>query len=152
MDLYDDRSAEADGYVSAAEALGDARVNGWQPAGDRFLVDRYDAYVQAADDQGCDPHTPEMWTVHGRPADAIGSRFSPDSDGYRWAVVRGSGVTLQRLNAYLPDQYEVFGWTYDGEGVVIRGRDNAGWTLDEYVLPRLASGMFFGKEVVIQSI
>lgn len=32
--------------------------------------------------------------------------------------------------------------------VSIVGYDNAGWTLEDYVLPRLASGNIFGKEVV----
>jgi hypothetical protein len=31
--------------------------------------------------------------------------------------------------------------------VIIAGTDYAGWTLDGYVLPRLASGLMFGEEV-----
>jgi hypothetical protein len=59
--------------------------------------------------------------------------------------------------AYLPGNYQVVGGsaTFDPtvsgapveEGVLIEGRDDAGWTLDEYVLPRLASGNMFGEEV-----
>jgi hypothetical protein len=30
---------------------------------------------------------------------------------------------------------------------VIQGEDNAGWTLDDYVIPRLASGLHFAKEI-----
>jgi hypothetical protein len=30
---------------------------------------------------------------------------------------------------------------------LIEGEDNAGWTLDGYVIPRLASGLIFAKEV-----
>ena len=30
---------------------------------------------------------------------------------------------------------------------VIAGEDNAGWTLDDYVIPRLASGLYVGKEI-----
>lgn len=30
---------------------------------------------------------------------------------------------------------------------VIEGRDNAGWTLDAYVLPRLSSGLYAGREI-----
>jgi hypothetical protein len=38
------------------------------------------------------------------------------------------------------------------EGLVIEGTDNAGWTLDGYVLPRLASGLYFGKEIPVPPI
>lgn len=31
--------------------------------------------------------------------------------------------------------------------VVIVGEDNAGWTLDGYVNPRLGSGMIWAKEI-----
>ena len=34
----------------------------------------------------------------------------------------------------------------DGE-TVIGGRDVAGWTLDAYVIPRLASGLYFATEI-----
>jgi hypothetical protein len=30
---------------------------------------------------------------------------------------------------------------------LIGGRDSCGWTLDDYVIPRLASGMYFAEEV-----
>jgi hypothetical protein len=30
---------------------------------------------------------------------------------------------------------------------LIAGRDVAGWTLDDYVIPRLASGMYYAEEV-----
>jgi hypothetical protein len=46
---------------------------------------------------------------------------------------------------YLPSNYVVLETTEDG--VLISGQDNAGWTLDGYVLPRLASGLYFGEEV-----
>jgi hypothetical protein len=46
---------------------------------------------------------------------------------------------------YLPSNYVVLETTE--AGVLISGKDNAGWTLDDYVLPRLASGLYFGEEV-----
>jgi hypothetical protein len=72
----------------------------------------------------------------------------------RYAIIT---TTSERDNvaAYLPSNYEVIyrepsqvdyareHW----QSVVIAGTDNAGWTLDDYVLPRLASGMFHGKEI-----
>ncbi len=53
---------------------------------------------------------------------------------------------VDRLKAYLPANYEVAEVTPDG--VIIEGEDFAGWTLDEYVIPRLASGLIFGREIV----
>jgi len=56
----------------------------------------------------------------------------------RRAVVKSND--LRAIEAYLPSNYKVV-------EVVIEGEDSAGWTLDGYVLPRLASGLHFGKEV-----
>lgn len=72
----------------------------------------------------------------------------------RYAIVT---TTSDRDNvaAYMPGNYEVIysepsresfareGW----RSVVIAGEDNAGWGLDTYVLPRLASGMMTGREI-----
>ena len=61
----------------------------------------------------------------------------------RTAVVRtGNHETVAR---YLPSNYEVIG--HDADTTTIAGQDNAGWTLDGYVIPRLASGMFFAQEI-----
>jgi hypothetical protein len=56
------------------------------------------------------------------------------------------GQELERLRVvrqYLPANY-VASLT-----VLIEGEDNAGWTMDEYVIPRLASGLYFASEVVL---
>lgn len=66
----------------------------------------------------------------------------------RYAEVRGAR-TSDEVRAYLPDNYHVFR-TGPDDGrllVTIRGVDHAGWTLDGYVLPRLASGRMFGNEI-----
>lgn len=57
--------------------------------------------------------------------------------------------TAETVKRYLPDNYVVIyeGNDIDNEYVIIMGEDVAGWTLDDYVLPRLASGMIFGKEL-----
>ena len=34
--------------------------------------------------------------------------------------------------------------------ISVTGRNNAGWTLDDYVIPRLASGNYFAKEVTVK--
>lgn len=55
---------------------------------------------------------------------------------------------LGRVLQYLPGNYTA-SLVFDG-GVAYRvkisGKDHFGWTLDEYVLPRLASGNIFATE------
>jgi hypothetical protein len=69
----------------------------------------------------------------------------------RYALVT---LTWERDNPepYMPGNYSVLhiedhpdkpGWRQ----AVIGGHDNAGWTLDSYVLPRLASGGMHGTEI-----
>lgn len=64
----------------------------------------------------------------------------------RYALVDGYSLTAQKVGEYLPSNYRVIGQV-SGYGVVIEGRDNAGWTLDRYVLPRLGSGLMAGQEI-----
>ena len=70
-----------------------------------------------------------------------GAAVSNDKN-IRFATVAG---TREQIAPYLPTNYKVVG--SDGERTVIAGVDNAGWTLDDYVLPRLASGLYFGHEL-----
>lgn len=78
----------------------------------------------------------------------------------RYALIGSKGTRWddERVVAkYLPDNYKVDGvvdaTALDGldfpypQGIVISGRDVAGWTLDDYVLPRLASGLIRGIEI-----
>lgn len=52
------------------------------------------------------------------------------------------------LARYMPSNYTVRAVnTPDGRAVLISGQDVAGWTLDGYVLPRLASGLHFAREI-----
>jgi hypothetical protein len=46
--------------------------------------------------------------------------------------------------AYLPANYQVI--HTDDYSVMIAGQDHAGWTLDGYVIPRLASGLISAEE------
>lgn len=57
--------------------------------------------------------------------------------------------TVKTVEGYLPDNYKVASCIrYKGKTVVmIKGEDKAGWTLDGYVLPRLATGLMFGYEI-----
>lgn len=67
----------------------------------------------------------------------------------RFAVVRAR--TRREAEAYLPGNYSVvsehaadpFGKLVN---VVIEGEDEAGWTLDGYVIPRYASGLIGCRE------
>jgi len=60
-----------------------------------------------------------------------------------------SSLSLDYVQRYLPSNYEATEEiTEDGkEEIQIRGRDNAGWTLDGYVIPRLASANVYAVEV-----
>ena len=69
------------------------------------------------------------------------------NDAVRFARVRGSGITPEVVTTYLPLNYHVVKGETDADSVLICGQDDAGWGLDSYVLPRLASGLFFGHEV-----
>lgn len=62
----------------------------------------------------------------------------------RRALIKGG--TPERVAAYMPSNYSVVS-DETTEGVLIEGTDVAGWTLDDYVLPRLASGLMFGSEI-----
>jgi hypothetical protein len=71
----------------------------------------------------------------------------------RYATVRGNGLTREGLSRYLPANYAVIGVRAEGESpndavFVIAGTDNAGWTMEDYVIPRLASGLIWAKELV----
>ena len=75
---------------------------------------------------------PEYWDAQGK---AIARRT---------AVITTDDA--DRVAAFLPSNYSVVS---QADGIVtIAGTDNAGWTLDDYVLPRLASGLLFGIEVI----
>ena len=66
------------------------------------------------------------------------------------ALVRGNEITEERIAVYMPDNYKVKGMiaTARGDAVLIEGTDRAGWTFDDYVKPRLASGLWFAERVL----
>ena len=49
---------------------------------------------------------------------------------------------LEVVRAYLPLLYEA---RMEGTAIVIEGDDYAGWTMEDYVIPRLASAMIFPR-------
>jgi hypothetical protein len=67
----------------------------------------------------------------------------------RYALVSTHSATPETIDRYLPANYqrvaEVDLLVENGnilrKYVLIEGEDNSGWTLDGYVIPRLASGL-----------
>ena len=53
--------------------------------------------------------------------------------------------TSRSIAAYLPSRYKVVEVTE--EATLIEGEDFLGWTLDDYVIPRLGSGLFHCEEI-----
>jgi hypothetical protein len=64
----------------------------------------------------------------------------------RWAIVRNCRAQ-EEIEQYLPKNYEVVHRDPNGQGYLIAGYDVAGWTLDDYVIPRLGSGLIHAQEV-----
>jgi hypothetical protein len=67
----------------------------------------------------------------------------------RFATVRNAR-SAREVWAYLPGNYNIVGGDMGAPGspvYVIAGEDVAGWTLDGYVVPRLASGTIIATEV-----
>jgi len=64
----------------------------------------------------------------------------------RTATVRNAD--LETVQAYLPSNYEAreIRRPYREAYVEITGEDDHGWTLDGYVIPRLASGLIVAIE------
>jgi hypothetical protein len=82
---------------------------------------------------------------------------SPESlQRERVAVVLDDAISEEHVQNYLPQGYTAkieylpgnqAGKTSNAMRIVIRGYDIAGWTLGDYVIPRLASGMIVATEV-----
>jgi hypothetical protein len=63
----------------------------------------------------------------------------------RRAIISKRRDSAEQIARYLPDNYRVE--REDDTHVWIVGEDVAGWTLDGYVIPRLASGLIVAEEV-----
>jgi hypothetical protein len=67
----------------------------------------------------------------------------------RYAIVYGAR-DVDQVAALLPDNYKVVGSFYtpleSKFAVEIEGTDKAGWTLNDYVIPRLSGGLLTVKE------
>lgn len=66
---------------------------------------------------------------------------------YRFAMV--GGRDLRGVDSYLPSNYTIMGvvWWRGQRKVLIRGIDNAGWNMEQYIIPRFCSGLFCVEEV-----
>ena len=68
----------------------------------------------------------------------------------RYALIRTKHGE-DEVKPYLPANYQVIGTqpvsATEGINVIIAGTDNAGWTMSDYVLPRLGSGLISGREI-----
>jgi len=58
-------------------------------------------------------------------------------------VLGGLCADLETVRSYLPANYTAM---QTPDGVLISGQDSHGWTLDGYVIPRLASGLIVAEE------
>lgn len=61
----------------------------------------------------------------------------------RVVITNGDTDNVRQISEYLPSNYWIAGVLPD-TGVVIEGIDSMGWTAEDYVLPRLNSGLYFG--------
>ena len=62
--------------------------------------------------------------------------------------VVGNELELERVSTYLPTNYIAISASVNGYGdvvVIVIGYDVAGWTYEDYVKPRLASGNMFAS-------
>jgi hypothetical protein len=62
------------------------------------------------------------------------------------ARTNSQSIDTETIAAYLPDNYRVLGRLDDGDWVIV-GTDVAGWTADDYVIPRLASTLVAAERV-----
>lgn len=71
----------------------------------------------------------------------------------RYAIVTGAR-TQHEAEAYLPGNYRLVHEVRNADDLgipypafVIAGEDDSGWTLDDYVIPRYASGLIQAREI-----
>lgn len=64
----------------------------------------------------------------------------------RYAIVPSSHLR-SLIESYLPANYRIVHEDDNGQGILIAGEDDHGWTLDGYVIPRFGSGLIACQEV-----
>jgi hypothetical protein len=63
--------------------------------------------------------------------------------------VNSNGVpNLKTVRAYMPSNYKAQLAEINGDThILIKGEDYAGWTLEDYIIPRLGSGLILAEEI-----
>lgn len=69
---------------------------------------------------------------------------APHSHEFLMRVAIVNAAEEPVIKRYLPSNYGCFQYGFD---VIIVGTDLAGWTMQDYVLPRLHSGLYFPHEI-----
>jgi len=64
----------------------------------------------------------------------------------RYGII-SSTHSRELIESYLPANYHVVHEDDNGQGTLIAGEDDHGWTLDDYVIPRMGSGLIVCREV-----
>ena len=64
----------------------------------------------------------------------------------RKALVRRSDIKTSTVKRYLPSNYDIYR-EVNANTIEIHGVDKMGWTLDDYVIPRLGSGGYAVEEI-----
>ena len=66
---------------------------------------------------------------------------------HKVAVIRKTGIAFEQetIDRYMPANYGTR--VINEDTLEICGTDVAGWTLEDYVIPRLASGLYFAEPV-----
>ena len=63
----------------------------------------------------------------------------------RFAIIDAPQSAARLVQPYLPDNYHLV--PNKGKNLLIAGTDSAGWGLDDYVIPRLRTGLYAAHEV-----
>jgi hypothetical protein len=67
----------------------------------------------------------------------------------RFAIVKGEN-DAEKIGRFMPGNYQA---KKVGElHTLIYGQDSCGWTLEDYVIPRLASGLYFAEVLPCDSM
>ena len=70
------------------------------------------------------------------------------SDGIRLVTVDPDRTTKDEVARYLPSNFKIIGTTENGR-FIVAGRDVAGWTVEDYIIPRLASGLIASETLEV---
>jgi len=58
-------------------------------------------------------------------------------------------ANTEEVAQYLPSNYMVVGFDLEQDNLIIAGIDNHGWTLEDYVIPRLGSALMHCEKLCL---